>query len=99
MHKTIRHGYCPHSDDPNVQITEVIARFQLAKLVSPHSRCLACNGLLQGVAKAEVLPQLAPSTRVHSRRSDSVAAAAVCMGPAPHFERFQIRVTRILASV
>src|SRR5437773_8917683 len=45
MHKIVRHGYCPRSQDPAEQILAVIRRFDLAKMIAPYTRCLQCNGL------------------------------------------------------
>src|SRR2546421_12913507 len=65
MHKIVRHGYCPRSYDPDEQIIEVLRRFDLAELIAPYTRCLQCNGLLEGVDKADVLKELEPLTKIH----------------------------------
>src|SRR5947207_14484090 len=65
MHKIVRHGYCPRSDDPDEQIIEVIRRFDLVELAAPYTRCLQCNGLLEGVDKADVREELEPLTKIH----------------------------------
>ncbi len=46
----VRHGYWLRSDNPRVQLSEVIGRYGLWQMTSPFSRCLNCNWLL---AKAE----------------------------------------------
>ncbi len=63
MRNRVRHGYLIRSTDPRQQAVEVVRRFQLAGKVTPFSRCLACNGLLEPVPKAEVSDQLQPGTR------------------------------------
>jgi len=40
--------------DPRAQITEVIDRFALRGLVTPLTRCLVCNGLLQETSRVAV---------------------------------------------
>ena len=63
MRRVITHGYCPRSDDPQLQALEVIHRYELATKVSPFSRCINCNGELEPVDKEEVVDQLPPATR------------------------------------
>jgi len=57
------HGYCPRSDDPERQLAEVVARFDLGRVVAPFSRCMQCNGQLEAVEKASVEARLEPKTR------------------------------------
>ncbi len=64
MRRVISHGYCPRSDDPELQALEVIRRFDLTGRMAPLTRCVNCNGGLTPVDKAEVLDQLPPRTRV-----------------------------------
>ncbi|MBB6174050.1 hypothetical protein HNR23_004110 [Nocardiopsis mwathae] len=49
------------ADDPDDQLTEVLARFDPP--LDPWTRCPACNGDLVGVAKAEVTDELMAGTR------------------------------------
>mgnify|MGYP000704723577 CR=1 FL=1 len=62
MHSIVRTGYCPRSDDPEEQAREVLHRFETTGL-SPLSRCLRCNGLLQEVPKQDVIEDLADEPR------------------------------------
>lgn len=56
-------GYCLRTRDSRAQVTAVLHRFQLHDEITPWSRCLRCNGLLQPVAKADVLYLLEPKTK------------------------------------
>ena len=40
-----------------------VRRFDLAGQIRPFSRCAACNGLIEPVAKADVLERLEPKTK------------------------------------
>ena len=62
MHSVVRCGYCPRSDVPEEQAQEVLRRFSPMQL-SPWSRCLRCNGILQSADKAEVMSKLAAEPR------------------------------------
>jgi uncharacterized protein with PIN domain len=61
--KAVTHGYLLRSDRPDEQTREVMQRFQLAESMDPFSRCPACNGVLQAVAKSDIEHRLPPGTR------------------------------------
>jgi len=63
MRKQITHGYFVRQRQPQQQLLEVIARFDLTGMLRPFSRCLHCNGEIQPVAKADIEHQLPPRTR------------------------------------
>ncbi|OLY93427.1 Uncharacterized conserved protein, contains PIN domain [Cnuella takakiae] len=50
------------SENPEAQLQEVFGHFQLQKFQEPFSRCLACNGILESIAKAEIMHLLQPQT-------------------------------------
>ena len=61
--KVITHGTFVRNTDPREQVREIVRRFQLAGSITPFTRCVTCNGLLEEVAKAEVEEHLPPMTR------------------------------------
>lgn len=63
MRRVIVHGYQPRSHDPDDQLAEVVRRYGLRDRVAPLTRCIPCNGVLEPVAKAEVVDRLPPRTR------------------------------------
>jgi len=65
MHRVVKNGYFPRSQDPLEQIVEVIRRFELGQILAPFTRCLRCNGLLSTVPKEAVIGQLEPLTRLY----------------------------------
>lgn len=58
----ITRGYILRSDDPDIQLKEVIIRFDLKPLFDPLTRCMSCNGTLISVDKKKVLSELEPKT-------------------------------------
>lgn len=95
MHAVVRHGYCPRSDDPAEQIIEVIRRFDLAGPITPFSRCLQCNGLLERVDKAEVIRQLEPLTKIHYEDFRRCTECAKVYWPGSHFGNLEAQLERI----
>ena len=61
--KIIEFGHLVRAEQPNEQLIEVIKLFGLKNKRRPYSRCFQCNGLLQPVAKEEILHLLEPLTR------------------------------------
>jgi uncharacterized protein with PIN domain len=48
---------------PERQLAEIVHLFGIKGQFKPLSRCLRCNGLLQPVAKEEIIEQLEPLTK------------------------------------
>jgi uncharacterized protein with PIN domain len=53
------------SPDPEVQLCEVVHRFQLYQTFRPFTRCLICNGQLSTVPKETIRDQLEPNTATY----------------------------------
>jgi len=58
MRREITHGCYLHAQLPEAQLVELFRRLDLFLLTAPFTRCLECNGALEGVAKADVSAQL-----------------------------------------
>jgi uncharacterized protein with PIN domain/sulfur carrier protein ThiS len=58
----VTHGYFVRQIDPQLQIAEVLHRFDLQRQIAPFRRCLRCNGLLQAVSKEAVASRLPSHT-------------------------------------
>lgn len=61
--RAVTHGYLVRSDKPTEQVAEVMRRFQLGGVITPFSRCPACNGRLAGIEKSAIAHRLPPRTR------------------------------------
>lgn len=95
-HKAVTHGYWVRSVDPEAQVAEVVRRFQLESSIRPFHRCLACNGLIHGVAKSEVLAQLEPKTRRYYDEFYRCDDCGKVYWKGPHFTRLEDTVARLL---
>jgi uncharacterized protein with PIN domain len=56
----VTHGYWLRETGSRAQLAEIVHRFDLARLVRPFTRCMACNGVLQMVEKDSVRAELPP---------------------------------------
>ena len=61
--KIITHGYFVRQVRPRLQVKEVLARFDLYRLIDPFNRCIRCNGVLETVDKQAIAHRLEPKTR------------------------------------
>lgn len=61
----VTHGHYVRATNPHQQLVEVVLHFDLFRLFEPFCRCIKCNGLLEGVDKAEVSDRLMPMTQQH----------------------------------
>lgn len=59
------HGYFVREVHPRGQIIEVVRRFSLRDAIDPFARCIECNGLIEAVAKDDILDLLEPLTKQH----------------------------------
>jgi uncharacterized protein len=99
MHKIVRHGYCPRSQDPAEQIIEVMRRFDLVPLIAPFRRCLRCNALLEKVEKADVIEKLEPLTRIHYEQFRRCPGCRQIYWPGSHFAKLRARIAGIRATL
>jgi uncharacterized protein with PIN domain len=60
MYNSVTHGYWLRHRDSHNQVAEIIERFDLRQLIRPFTRCMACNEVLETVAREQVR-HLAPS--------------------------------------
>ena len=68
-------GFLVRSQDPWVQLAEVVHQYGLACLATPFTRCVRCNTLLVPVEKEKVMDRLQPMTRLFY---DSFHTCPIC---------------------
>src|SRR5438477_6052422 len=99
MHAAVRHGYYPRSQDPLEQTVEVLRRFRLASVMTPFSRCLRCNALLEPAEKAKVLGRLEPLTKIYYDQFRRCRGCGQVYWSGSHFEKLQKRIEIIRSRV
>ena len=63
--RIVTHGLFIRDEDPKEQLLDVIRRLHLGAWLRPFTRCMACNGVVEVVDKAEIVERLEPATRRH----------------------------------
>jgi uncharacterized protein len=89
MRREVVYGYCPRSDDPEVQAEEVIHRFGLREHAAPLTRCVRCNGVLEPVTLAEVADQVPPRSRAAFDRFARCTSCGQVFWPGSHVDDLQ----------
>lgn len=92
----VTHGYWIRSTSPQQQLVEVLRRFDLLASLKPFSRCLHCNGLLEGVDKEAISDQLPPKTGQYYDEFHRCRDCGRIYWPGSHFQRMQQFIQSIL---
>ena len=99
QHRAITRGTCVRSKVPDEQLAEVVRRFQLEKHLALFSRCMACNGVVQAMAKEEVIDQLGPETKRIHREFRRCPACGRVYWRGSHCTRLLARLQTVLPGV
>jgi uncharacterized protein with PIN domain len=99
MHAAVKHGYYLRSQNPLEQTVEVLRRFDLGSVLSPFSRCLRCNALLESAEKEKVIAQLEPLTKIYYNEFRRCTGCAQVYWSGSHFTKLQTRLKQIRAEL
>ena len=99
MHAAVKHGYYLRSQNPLEQTIEVLRRFELGSTLSPFSRCLRCNALLEPAEKEKVIGQLEPLTKIYYDEFRRCTGCAQVYWSGSHFTKLQKRLEQIRAKL
>lgn len=59
----ITHGYWVRSVYPRCQMSEIVKRFDLRKMMKPFTRCMECNNIITEVSKETISDRLPDKTK------------------------------------
>jgi uncharacterized protein with PIN domain len=82
-------GYWLRNTDSRLQVEEVVRRFDLAALVRPWTRCMACNALLRSVSKAAVIGRIPPRTAECREEFSECSGCTRVYWKGSHYDRMQ----------
>jgi uncharacterized protein with PIN domain len=92
----VTHGICLHSDCPDEQLKEVLARLDLRGAPRPFSRCALCNGRLEAVAPESVKAEVPVRTYRYVHEYYRCAGCGKVFWKGTHWPRLQ-RIIRLAA--
>lgn len=92
----VKRGYSVRATDPWQQLEEVIRRFDLYDAIERFRRCAACNGVLEDVAKADILDQLPQKTAGYYEEFRRCTMCGKIYWRGSHYEQIDQLVERLL---
>ncbi len=93
--KEVAWGRFIRSTDPKEQLKEVIRFFGLENEQKAFTRCLACNGELVEVSKAEILHRLEPKTILYFNQFSQCSNCKKIYWEGCHFEKMQASLRKL----
>jgi uncharacterized protein with PIN domain len=85
----ITRGYWVRETSSRLQLAEVLRRFDLFEQVAPFVRCLACNTLLEPVAKEDVAARVPATVRAKHDSFQGCPSCGRIYWPGTHYQRMQ----------
>jgi len=98
MRKVISRGYFVRSQIPRRQAAEVVARFDLYRLISPLTRCTECNGLILPVPREQILNRIPIRTRLYIREFRQCADCRKIFWRGAHWPNVERLVDEIMSA-
>jgi uncharacterized protein with PIN domain len=98
-HSAVTHGHWLRQTDSRKQASEIVQRFDLARLFRPFTRCMACNGELRRAAKAEVRGQLPPRIADCYGEFQFCEACRRVYWPGSHYHRMRRWIEELAGAV
>ncbi|MFN8488706.1 MAG: Mut7-C RNAse domain-containing protein [Caldilineaceae bacterium] len=97
--KLVVYGHCVRNSDPRQQLIDVLRRYGLQDQVQVWQRCPRCNGELAPVAKAEILDQLEPKTKLYYAEFQRCRQCGQIYWQGSHYAHIQSFVDEVLAEL
>ena len=89
MHRAVTHGCYIRAGEPRQQLTDVIRRMDLFRLIRPFTRCMGCNGCLRPARKDRVIQRLPDDTRRYFTRFWQCGECGQVYWKGSHYARMQ----------
>ena len=93
--KQISHGYWVRSNDPPLQLKEIICRFDLKSQYKPFTRCIRCNGLLKKVPGQAIVDLIPDRTAGDFKEFRQCPQCKKVYWQGSHFQRMQTQIENI----
>jgi len=89
MHRDLTHGCYIRSQNPKQQLSYLLQRLDLYRLLQPFSRCIRCNGLLEPVTKERIVERLPNHVRRTQSEFKRCSSCDRVYWPGGHYQRMQ----------
>ena len=93
----VSYGYFVREKSPRKQLIEIVDKFGLADKAIPFYRCANCNGVLQPIAKEEIIDRLEPKTKIYYDEFQICEICEQIYWKGSHFKRMECFINEVLA--
>jgi len=83
----VKQGYFPRSQDPKIQLKEVVDRYGLNYHIKPFSRCIKCNGELYEIDKESVKSEILENTNLYYKEFYSCSICRKTYWKGSHYQQ------------
>ncbi len=98
-HGSTRYGYWVRSEDPTLQLEEILSRFELKKRLQPFSRCMSCNGCLEETTLNEVRKNVPPKVKEWCDRFHRCKKCGKVYWKGSHYDKLKEKVKRLIEKI
>ncbi|MGE5861991.1 MAG: Mut7-C RNAse domain-containing protein [Ignavibacteria bacterium] len=92
----ITHGYWLRNNNPDLQIKELINRFDLRNEIKEFTKCIQCNTELINVDKKDIQEKLPPKIREHQNEFSYCRTCNKIYWKGTHYEKMKAAIARII---
>lgn len=85
----VTHGYWVRSDDPELQVREVVERLDLRGKIATFTRCLECNSLIEPVGRESIEDRLPLKTKQYYNEFFICPGCSRIYWKGSHYERMK----------
>lgn len=93
MNKAAGSGYFIRSENPEIQLKNVIDYFSLCNDIKPFTRCIQCNGLLKEIKKEEV--EIKPKTKKYFEVFNQCESCLKIYWQGSHFTKMKAEIAKL----
>ena len=95
--RDVTHGYCVRSTHPDIQIKEVLKRFDLYSQIKLFYRCTLCNEIIRPIAKSDILHRLPPKTRQNFNEFYFCPGCERIYWEGTHYKKLKNKIERLFS--
>jgi uncharacterized protein with PIN domain len=97
--KEVTHGYCVRSTDPELQLEEVLERFDFYSQIKEFYRCTICNSVIHPINKSEIVHRLEPKTATHFNEFYFCPGCERIYWKGSHYKKLKKKIKKITKTI
>jgi len=94
--RSVTHGYWIRATNPELQLIEILKRFDLKNQFKSFTRCIECNGKVTSVDKDDIIDQLLPKTKKYFNTFYQCTQCKKIFWKGSHFQSMKKKIDSFL---